>query len=477
MTETRVRTTLLRWTAALLLGGVLAPAATGSSQPRETVRAARNPASDVSVRTLRNGMRILVWPDHEIPNVALYTWYRVGTRNERPGITGISHFFEHMMFRGSERYPAGSFDRLMEASGGANNAYTTQDVTVYQDWFPRSALETIFQLEADRICCLVFDPGAVEAERGVVYSERRATVEDDNAAYLDEQVEATAFVTHPYRIPTIGWPADIEGWTLEDLRSYFRRYYAPNNATMLVVGDVTPAEVYRLAEKHLAPIPPQPSPPPVRTVEPPQPGERRILIRREAQVPLLQAVFHCGSADDPDAETLELLMTVLVSGESSRLYRRLVDTDRVAVDVGGYASDGFDPGLAQFFITVSPERGPAAAESSLVDELGRFVREGPSEAEVSKARNFKVANYWRALETIDGKAGALGYYEVFRGDYRKLFAAPQRYARVTRKQIRDLAGRIFVERNRTIGVLVPEAKGAAPTAPGGTPAAGKERSQ
>lgn len=450
-------TTILPAALLLLVAG---PAAL--AQPREAVRApARNPAAEISTRTLGNGMKILVWPDHDIPNVALYTWYHVGSRNERPGITGISHFFEHMMFNGSKHYPPGSFDRLMEASGGANNAYTSQDVTVYQDWFPRSALTRVLQLEADRICCLSFDPKVVESERGVVYSERRTSVEDDNASFLDEQVEAAAFVAHPYGIPTIGWPADIEGWTLEDLQGYFRTYYAPNNATMLLVGDVTPAEAFALAEKYLAPIPRQPAPPPVRAKEPPQPGERRVVIRKEGQVPLLQVVYHCGSAGDPDAETLDLLLSILASGESSRLYRRLVDSDRVAVDVGAYASDGFDPGLAQFYITVSPEKGAAAAESSFVDEVHRLVRDGPTEQELAKARNIKLAGYWRALETINGKASALGHYEVFRGDYRMLFTAPERYARVTRKQVQDLAGRIFTEQNRTVGVLIPEAKAAA----------------
>lgn len=452
----------LCFTAAALIAGLSAAAPSASAQPRETARpGARNPGAGIATHTLKNGMKIIVWPDHDIPNVALYTWYHVGTRNEHRGITGISHFFEHMMFNGSQHYPPGDFDRIMEANGGSNNAYTSQDVTVYQDWFPRSALPTIFQLESDRICCLSFDPERVESERGVVFSERRTTVDDDNTSFLDEQVEAAAFVTHPYGIPTIGWPDDIEGWTMEDLKSYFRTYYAPNNATMLVTGDVTPAEIFALAEKYLAPIPGQPAPPPVRATEPPQPGERRVTLKREGQVPLLQVVYHCGSANDSDTETLETLITILVSGESSRLYRRLVDTDRVAVDVGGYASDGFDPGLAQFYITVSPEKGPAAAESSFVDELARLSREGPTERELTKAKNMKLAGYWHALETINGKAAALGHYEVFRGDYRMLFSAPDRYGRVTRKQVQRLAQRIFTERNRTVGVLIPEAPQAA----------------
>src|ERR1700684_681886 len=174
-------------------------------------------AATVRSTTLANGLKLIVWPDHNIPNVVLNNWVQVGSRNEGSGTTGLAHFFEHMMFNGSSRHPRGEFDRLMEAEGGSNNAFTSQDVTVYQDWFPRSALELVFELESDRIANLAFDPEVVENERKVVYSERRLRVDDSNAALLDEQVQATAFRTHPYRIPTIGWPLDIESWTMADL--------------------------------------------------------------------------------------------------------------------------------------------------------------------------------------------------------------------------------------------------------------------
>jgi zinc protease len=444
--------------AALAAAGPPALTPGALAQPRERAGGVkRSPAAEIAARTLRNGMKILVWPDHDIPNVAMHTFYRVGSRNERPGITGISHFFEHMMFNGSARYAAGEFDRVMEANGGSNNAYTSQDVTAYQNWFGRDALELIFRLEADRMCCLAFDTTVVESERGVVSSERRSTVDDNSQSVLDEQVRAATFVAHPYQIPIIGWPSDIESWTMEDLERHFRTYYAPNNATILVVGDVTPEEVFALAGKYIEPIPSQPPPPPVRTKEPAQPGERRVTVRREAQVPFLQVAYHCGSANDADTEALNLLLSVLLDGESSRLYRRMVDTDRVASSVGGYADVGFDPGAVMIYVTVSPEKGPAAAESSLVDEVARLAKEGPTAAELEKARNIKLAGYYQSLETIAGKAETLGNHDVFRGDFRKLFTAPDRYSRVTRAQVQELARRIFAGNNRTVGVLIPEA--------------------
>src|SRR5262249_46869231 len=201
----------------------------------------------VRATTLRNGMRVIVWPVHDIPNVALYNWVRAGSRNEAPGITGLAHFFEHMMFNGTTRRQPGEFDRLMEAQGGANNAFTSDDVTVYQDWFPRHALELVLDLESDRIANLAFVPEVIESERGVVYSERLLRVDDNNQGLLSEQVQATAFVAHPYRFPTIGWPADIQSWRMEDLQKFFKTYYAPNNLTLVLAGDLVPERVFELA--------------------------------------------------------------------------------------------------------------------------------------------------------------------------------------------------------------------------------------
>ena len=432
----------------------VAPAA-AASKAAAPARGAKGPASEVSVRLLRNGMKVIVWPDHDIPNIALHFYYRVGSRNERPGITGLSHFFEHMMFNGSKEFPPGEFDRVMEANGGGNNAWTSQDVTAYTDWFTKSALELIMRMEADRVCCLKFDSTSVESERGVVYSERRATTDNDNGEFLDEQVWATAFVAHPYQIPIIGWPSDIERWSIDDLQRYFRTYYAPNNTTAVIVGDVEPSEVFELAERYWAPIPPQPPPTPVRTIEPDQLGERRVTIRRPGPNPLIEVAFHAGPGGGPDAEAEEMLESILTHGESSRLYRRLVDRDRTAVDVGSYVHRGFDPGLLILVVTVSPDAKVPAVEAALMEELQRIARDGISEDEMIKARNVLLAAHWRTLKTINGKAEALGTEEVIGRDYRRLFEAADRYRRVTRKQIRDAAVRMFAESNRTVGTLLP----------------------
>ena len=456
--------------AALVALLSLLAAAGASAQPREKSAARGNTpamAREIAVKTLKNGLTVIVWPDHDVPNVAMYTLYRAGSRNERPGITGISHFFEHMMFNGSKNYPSGDYDRLLEAAGGSNNAYTSENVTCYQNWVPKGALETIFRLEADRICCLSLDSTAVESERGVVYSERRTTTDDSAESFLDEQVQATAFVAHPYGMPVIGWPSDIERWSQADLRNYFRTYYAPNNATMIFAGDVTPEEIFALAARHLEGIPAQAPPPAVRTVEPPQLGERRVVVRRPGQVPYLQVAFHAGRANDPDVETLDLLSTILTGGESSRLYRRLVDRDQVSIGLYDYFLRGFDPGLYRILVTVSPDKGVEACEKSLLDELAKVGRDGVTQAELKKAMNVAVMNFWRRMATIDGKAATLGDAQVFRGDWRDAFAAPDRYARVTARDIQSAAKRLFDEKNRTVGIFLPENEPVAAAAKGG----------
>ena len=414
-------------------------------------------ASQIRTTTLGNGMKVIVWPDRDIPNVAMYIWYKVGARNERPGITGLSHFFEHMMFNGAKKYGPGEFDRVMEANGGANNAYTSSDVTVYQNWFPRSAMELIFDLEADRIQHLAFEDKIIESERGVVYSERRLRVDNSNQGLLNEQVQSTAFVAHPYQFPVIGWPSDIEGWSKTDLQDYFRTYYAPNNATMIVVGDVTADEVVALAEKYIEPIPSQKPPEAVRTVEPEQTGERRVTFTKDAQVPLVQIAYHIGSASHADVEALDLLFAILTRGDSSRLHQRLVEQEQIALGVGAFTDRGFDPGLAWIAMTLAAGGDPAKAERILDDELAKIAKDGPTAAELTKAKNIQVADFWRNLKTISGKAQALGTNEVFRGDWQALFSSPARYEAVTAEKVREVAATVFRNTNRTVGVLTPPA--------------------
>ena len=418
--------------------------------------AVRAQSFDVQTHTLKNGMKILVQRDASIPNVALYVFYRVGSRNERPGTTGLSHFFEHMMFNGAKKYGPGQFDQVMESAGGSNNAYTSNDVTVYQDWFPRSGLELIFAMEADRIENLNFDPKIIESERGVVASERRTSIDADNSGLLYEQLWATAFTAHPYQWPVVGWMVDIENWKMEDLKNHYRMGYSPSNATMVVVGEVNADEIIKLAEKHIEPIKASDPPPKVTTREPEQTGERRVSIRKFAQLPILMLGYHVPETANPDYYALKVLQTILFAGQSSRMYQRVVDKDQLALYVNADYDFAFDPTL--FMLTSQPKEGiaPEAVEKAIYEELDKVKKDFVTDGEIEKAKNILLANFYRQIKTINGRANQIGSYEVFFGDYRKLFTAAEDYKKVTKEDVRRIAAKYFTDKNRTVATLIPD---------------------
>lgn len=435
---------LIRWLAgAALLVLLGAPGATAQN-------------FDVKTHTLKNGMKILVQEDHSIPNVALYIFYRIGSRNERPGTTGLSHFFEHMMFNGAKKYGPHEFDRVMEAGGGSNNAYTSNDVTVYQDWFPRAQMAEIFDLEADRIRDLAFDPKMIESERGVVASERRLSVDGDNAGLLSEQLWAAAFTAHPYQWPVVGWMVDIENWKMGDLRHHFEMGYSPSNATMVVSGDVTADEVIQLAEKYIEPIPSHDPPPKVTTAEPEQLGERRVVVRKFAQLPMVMMGYHVPQTDSGDFYARQVLQTILFTGESSRMYQRLVDKDQLALSIDGSSPFAFDPTLFEIDAQPKANVDPAAVEKAVYEELDKVSAQGVTDQELEKAKNILLARFYRQMKTISGKANTLGTYEVFFGDYHKLFDAAEQYNKVTKEYVQRVAKQYFTAKNRSVATLVPE---------------------
>lgn len=411
---------------------------------------------DIKVHKLDNGMRVLLLEDHDIPNVALYTFFHVGSRNERTGITGVSHFIEHMMFNGTEKIGPGEFDRKMEFLGGSNNAYTGEDMTAYTDWFPAPALETMIQMESDRIQGLLLDPKVLESERGVIASERRMSVENNNESILEEHVRATSIMAHPYHWGVIGWMSDILNWKREDIQAYYKTFYAPSNATLILVGDFKEAEAMALVSKYYGPIPAGPKPPAVSTVEPPQMGIRRVLVRKEAQAPCFLMYFHAPKAADANAPALQLLETILMAGESSRLYRRLVDREQLATDVGGGFSENIDPGL--FSIQVKPRPGAdlAKIEKVVMEELAAVGASGVTDRELQKAKNMFRMGFFSRLQSISMKADTLGRNEILYGGFEATFQRPEIIAKVGADQIKAAAKQYFQENNLTVGTLVPE---------------------
>ncbi|MCE9788989.1 M16 family metallopeptidase [Shewanella chilikensis] len=410
-------------------------------------------AEDIQSFTLNNGMKIMVLEDSSIPNANMYLFWKVGSRNEVPGITGISHFFEHMMFNGSKKYGPKMFDRTMEAAGGANNAYTTENVTVYTDWFPSNALETIFDLEADRIAALDINAEMVESERGVVASERTTGLENSNWRTLQEEVKGVAFRAHPYSWSVIGHESDIAAWTLEDLVQYHKTYYAPNNAVVVIAGDVKLAEVKRLAQRYFGPIPAQEPPKAVKTVEPLQKGERRVFVKKESvSTPNIMLAYHVPATTNKDYYALDLLTSILSEGNSSRLYKALVD-QQLAIAAETYMPMSFDPNLLYILGVAAPGISATTLEQALIEEVNRIARDGVKAEELEKAKNIKLMDFYRSMETINGKANTLGTYELYFGSFDKLFQAPDAYNQVTVADIQRVAETYLRRANRTVGVL------------------------
>ena len=410
-------------------------------------------ADDVKSFTLKNGMKFLVLEDNSIPNANMYLFYKVGSRNEHPGITGLSHFFEHMMFNGAKKYGPKIFDQVMEYNGGSNNAYTTNDVTVYTDWFPSSATEVIFDLEADRIASLSIDSNMVQSERGVVLSERSTGLENSPWRLLSENVEATAFQEGAYHWPVIGYEQDIKNWTKEDLEYYFRTYYAPNNCVVVISGNVKTENVKNLAEKYLEPIPAQPAAKLVHLIEAPQTGERRIMVQKEVANPYLLIAYPVPEAKNQDYYALDLLSSILTGGNSSRLYSTLVDKSQLASSVFTNFGATFAPSLFGVYAVTQKGKKVEDVENAVYAELEKIKKEGITPNELQKVKNQKLIEFYNQIETINGKSNNIGTYEVFFGDYRKMFDAPGAYNKITTEDIKRVANQYFKKSTRTVGIL------------------------
>lgn len=405
---------------------------------------------------LKNGLQVLLHEDHTLPHAVMHTFWRIGARNEQPGLTGLAHFIEHMMFNGGKKYGPHQFDEIMEAHGGANNAYTNQNITVYQNSFPAAALEIIFDLEADRIAHLNLNKAAFAAERKVIASERRTTVESDNFELMSEMLWATAFQSHPYRWPIIGWHEDILRWKLRDLQEFYRCHYTPQHATIVLVGDFEAEAAMRLCESYFGDIPIRAAPPLLFEAEPQQTCERRASVQRPAQLPAFTCGFHVPASTHPDYFALHLFEILLAAGQSSRCYRRLVDREQAAVWVRSEYSPALDPSLFILTVQLREARGLAAGEKLLYEELQKLSEEPVAASELRKAKNICQAAFVRGLTTMASKAEALGSAELYLGNYRTLRKLPHSYEDVTASDIQRVAQEYFHSKNRTVVTLLPE---------------------
>jgi zinc protease len=416
---------------------------------------------DAQQFVLKNGLKVVTVEDHTVPSVCFAVAFHVGSRNERPGITGISHVFEHMMFNGSKKYKPKEFDRILEGGGGYSNAYTSTDITFYYEEFNPDLLARVLDMEADRMRSLKVDGENLEQERGIVKEERRVSTDNSVQGSMVENLYAGAFVAHPYHNPVVGWMRDLDNIQAADAQEYFRIYYAPNNATVFLVGDFDARGIRGTMEKLFGSIPRQPAPPPVVNAEPPQLGERRITLYKPAELPAVAVAYKGAAASSPDFAPLNLLASILSTGQSSRLYKRLVYDLELATEAGAGLDEFIDPGLFTLFIQMQPGKSTADAEEEAYRILKDIVENGVTEEELQKAKNNAQTDYVNNFKTNVGIANRLGYYEVIHGDYRKSFDVLAAFGKVTGDDIRRVAAKYLGERLRTVVTLIPERPAAA----------------
>ena len=413
---------------------------------------------------LDNGLTVVVRPMHHAPVASLWMWFRVGSRNEIPGITGISHWIEHIMFKGSPKFPMGAMDRLLSREGGYNNAMTWLDWTAYYQTLPAHRVDLALDIEADRIVDALFDPQEVEAERTVIISERQGN-ENRPTFRLDEALQSAAFRVHPYHHEVIGDMCDLKTMTRDDLYTYYRRYYAPNNAIVIVAGDVDAAETLEMVEGLFGSLPSASPPPEITREEPEQEGERRVIVEGEGTTAYVVLAFHAPRATDPDFFPCLALDAVLSgvrslspfggggSNKSSRLYKALVETE-LAATASGDLPQTLDPFLYAISATVRGGRTSQEVEDAIWAQVERIVREPISQEEMDKAIKQARAQFAYSSESVTSQGFWLGFSELL-GDQDWYSRFVDRLTSVTIEDIQRVAAQYLTRRSLTVGWYVP----------------------
>ena len=415
------------------------------------------PAMVVERYRLGNGLTILTSIDSSAPVVSYHTWFAVGSRHEKLGKTGLAHLFEHLMFNETEKHPAGSFDRTLEEAGAESNAATWVDWTFYHESIPKDRVGLVIELEAERMSKLVLREPQVTSEKEVVANERRYRVDDDVEGAVSELLYKTAYTTHAYSWPTIGWMADIEGFTTEDCARFYRTYYAPNNATVVVVGDFRERDLLAKMQKAYGSLESAEIPVEDAMPEPPQAEERRLSVKKPTATDKVAVAYHGPAFGDVDHVPLTMLCEVLFSGRSSRAHRALVQTEEIATELRGWVSTFRDPGLFEIYATARPGKTSTELLTALDRELARVVAEPVTTAELEKVKAKVELALVQSLETASGKAEQIGFYHTVLGDPGGAFARLDAYRRTTRSDLLRVARRYLVNHRRTVIEVHPEA--------------------
>lgn len=410
----------------------------------------------VSESRLSNGLKIILLENHRAPVATFQVWYRVGSRNEPWGKSGLSHFLEHMMFKGTHKVSAEQFTKAIDERGGHYNAFTGQDFTAYFETLSAEYLPMVIDLEADRMHNLALREADFRTERMVIMEERRLRTEDNPQAYLMEQMTAAAFQTQPYHWPIIGWSTDLAGITLEDLRNHYRRYYVPANAFIVAVGDFKTDQLLARIDKAFGAIPAGVDPANHDYQDPPQTGERKILAERPAQLPFLVQAYHVPNLREPDGYVLEVIDALLSQGKSSRLYETLVRQKAMALSVSTRQPLlSRDPNLFYIAVELLPGKTIADLQKVLATELNRLQNEPVTAYELQKAKNQLEATFVFDQDSLFAQAMWLARFEIAL-DWTRIENYLPAIRKVSQQDIQRVARRYLIPRNRTTGILVPQ---------------------
>ena len=406
---------------------------------------------------LDNGFTIIFMPDRRAKLFAYQTWFRVGSRDENPDRTGLAHLFEHLMFKGTTTYPTGVFDREMEKLGTQTNAATWVDWTFYMQTLAARAdnLQTIIDFESDRMVNLVVDEETFRSELEVVKNERRMVVDDSVGGTINETVFKTVFQKHSYRWPTIGYMEHLDATSVDELRDFYRAFYAPNNATLVVAGDLDCEDFLTRVARAYGPLKSQTLVRPERTAEPEQLEPRTETLRLEVSAPQVVLAYHAPAQSAEAFAACEILSEVLVSGESSRLYRRLVMEEKLALDVSGYLAPFSDPGVFEIGVQGRPGSDPERIIALVQEELERVGTDGVTDSECLKARNTLELSLLLGLKDADGCAEALGHFETNFGDFTLGFKSMGRWEKVEKTAVTAVAREVFQEKKRNVVIALP----------------------
>lgn len=419
-------------------------------------------ASNTFEQRLTNGLKVVVREDHRAPTAVHMVWYQVGSMDEFNGTTGVAHALEHMMFKGTPKVGAGEFNKRVAAAGGRDNAFTNHDYTAYFQQVPANRLADMMALEADRMRHLNLDPKEFAKEIKVIMEERRLRTDDQPAALLYEQLEAVAFQAHPYRVPVIGWMDDLEHMTAADLRTWYDRWYEPNNATVVVVGDVDHRAVFKLAEQYYGPLKARALPLRKPQQEPEQHGSRRLTVKAPADLPILSMAWKVpvlrDLEKDRDPYALDMLTALLDGHDAARLPTRLVKEQRIAVSAGsGYESTARGPGL--FMLQASPSAGKTVAEleTALREEIRRIAVDGVTEGELKRAKAQLIASQIYKRDSMFGQAMEIGQMAILGFSWQSIERIVEQLQAVSAADVQRVAQTYFHDDTLTVGVLEPQA--------------------